>query len=148
MTLPITAGLSGESHPGEILDLLQEVAVLLNLLQTPALRILGRLEGANPVQVTANPARHKLQQTPGEAVALSLLTRSGWSVENFPLHEVKVPVHPSLYLEINALSLTQPGHVDPGPELTSLVQEDLVAVGQVLVVTALHVSWWKIGLVN
>ena len=71
--------------------------------------------------MTANPARHKLQDTPGEAVALSLLTRSGWSVENFPLHEVKVPVHPSLYLEINALSLAQPRHVDPGPELSSLL---------------------------
>ena len=134
MTLPVAAGLFGEPNPGVILDLLQQVAVSLYLLQTPTRRILGEVLGPNPVQMTANPPRYKLQDTPGEAVALSLLARPGWSVENSPLYEVKVPIQPSLYLEINTLSLTQPRHVSPGPELASLMQVDLVAVRVVIVV--------------
>ena len=90
--------------------------------------------------MTANPARYKLQDAPGEAVALSLLARSGWSVENSPLHELKVSVQPSVGLEINTLSLTQSRHIHPGPELASLVQVDLVAESKVLRVTAVLVS--------
>ena len=71
--------------------------------------------------MTSNPPRYKLQNTPGEAVALILLTRSSWSVENSPLYEVKVSVQPSFYLEINTLSLAQSRQVNSGPELTPLV---------------------------
>ena len=90
--------------------------------------------------MTANPPRYKLQHAPGEAVALRLLARSGWSIENSPLHEVKVSNCASFGLEINTLSLTQPRHVNPGPELASLVEVDLVAVGVVLVVITVFVS--------
>ena len=90
--------------------------------------------------MTANPARYKLQDAPGEAVALSLLARSGWSVENSPLHELKVSHCVSVGLEINPLSLTQPRHVKTRPELASLVQVDLVAVGVVLFYITIFLS--------
>ena len=137
----MAAGLSGQSDPGEILDLLQEVAVLLNLLQTATRRILGQSVCPHPVEVTANPPRYKLEDTPGEAVALSLLARSGWSVENSPLYELKVSNCPSFGLEINTLSLTQPREVITGPELASLMQEHLVAEGEVIYATAVFISW-------
>ena len=95
----------------------------------------------NPLQVTANPGREKLQETPGEAVALSLLTRPGWSVENSPLYQLKVSIQPSFGVEINTLSLAQPRHVHPGPELASLVQENLIAVRVVIFSITLWVSW-------
>ena len=132
MTLPIAAGLLGESHPGVVVDLLQEVAVLLNLLQTPARSKLGESLSSNPVQVTANLPCYKLQHTLGEAVGLSLLTRSDGRVENSPLYQLKVSIQPGFCLQINALSLTQSGHVQPGPELASLVQVDRIAIGEVL----------------
>ena len=50
------------------------------------------------------------------------------------LHELKVSVHPSFGLEINILSLAQPRHVNPGPELASLVEVDGKAEGVVLVI--------------
>ena len=90
--------------------------------------------------MTANPPGYKLQETPGEAVALSLLARSGRSVENSPLYELELSIYPSFYLEINTLSLTQPRHVNPRPELASLVQVDLVAVGEVLTVATVFIS--------
>ena len=96
----------------------------------------------NPVQVTAQPPCYKLQETPGETVALSLLTRSGWRVENSPLHQLEVAVQPSVGVEINTLSLTQPSHVNTRPELASLVQVDLVAESEVLGVAAVFISWW------
>ena len=132
MTLPVAAGLCGESHPGVILHLLQQVAVRLNLLQTPTRRILGEAVSPSPVQMTTNSLRYKLQDTPGEAVALSLLARPGWSVENSPLHQLKLSLQTSFGLEVNTLSLAQPRHVHPGPELASLVQVDLVAESEVL----------------
>ena len=128
---------------GVILHLLQEVAVLLNLLQTPTRRILGQSVSPSQVQVTASPGRYKLQETPGEAVGLILLARSGGSVENSPLHQLKLSLQTSFGLEVNTLSLTQPRHVYSGPELTSLVQEDLVAKGEVLRATAAFVAWRK-----
>ena len=90
--------------------------------------------------MTASPPRYKLQHAPGETVALSLLTRPGWSVENSPLYQLKVSIQPSFGLEVNTLSLTQPRHVHPGPELASLMQVDLVAVGEVLDVITVFVS--------
>ena len=90
--------------------------------------------------MTANPPRYKLEDAPGEAVALSLLARSGWIVENSPLHELKVSVQPSFYFEINILSLAQTRHVNPGPELASLMEVDLVAVGEVPDVITVCVS--------
>ena len=96
--------------------------------------------GPNQVQLTANPPRYKLEQTPGEAVVLILLARSGWSVENSPLHQPKVSVNPSVGLEVNTLGLTQPRDINPGPELASLVQEDLVAVREVLIIITIFVS--------
>ena len=90
--------------------------------------------------MTANLLRYKLQHTPGEAVALILLAWAVRSVENFPLHEVKVSIQAGFYLEINTLSLTQPGHVNPRPELASLVQVDLVAKRAVLVVITVFLS--------
>ena len=106
--------------------------------------------------MTASPPRYKLEDAPGEAEALSLLARSGWSVENSPLHEVKLSIYASFGLEINTSSLTQPHHVNPGPELASLVQVDLVAVGQVLPVITVFVSYqseiiidhWVLGVIG
>ena len=94
--------------------------------------------------MTANPLRHKLQETPGEAVALSLLTRSGWSVKNSPLYELKVSGCESFGLEINTVSLTKTRHVNPGPKLASLMQEDLVAETEVHCVTTGLLSWRKL----
>ena len=45
MTLPIAAGLSGESPPAVVVDLLQQVAELLHLTHTTAGRILGQSVG-------------------------------------------------------------------------------------------------------
>ena len=92
--------------------------------------------------MTASPPRYKLQHAPGETVALTLLTRSGWSVENFPLYEMKVSNQASFGLDINTLSLTKPCHVDSGPKLASLVQVDPIAESEVLWITAVFVSWW------
>ena len=97
--------------------------------------------GPSQVQVTANTPRYKLQDTLGEAVALILLTRSGWSVENSPLYELKVSVHPSFGLEINTVRLTQPRQVITRPKLASLMQEHLVAESEVICVTAVFISW-------
>ena len=66
VTLSRAAGLSGQSYPGVVIDLLQEIAVLCNLLQIPTWRILGKSRGLDPVQVTANLPFHKLQHTLGE----------------------------------------------------------------------------------
>ena len=143
VTLDKAAALLCEFDEGEFHDLLQEVAVVLNLLQTPTRRILGEAVRPNPAQVTADPGRYKLQHTLGEAVALSLLTRSGWRVENSPLHQLEVAVQPSVGVEINTVSLTQPSHVNTRPELASLVQVDLVAESEVLGVAAVLVSWWR-----
>ena len=92
--------------------------------------------------MTANTPRYKLQDTLGEAVALILLTRSGWSVENSPLYELKVSIQPGFGVEINTVSLTQPSHVNTRPELASIVQVDLVAESEVLRVAAVFISWW------
>ena len=140
LTFSKAARLFGESEPGVVKNLLHRITVYLEVRQTAACWIVCLDVASQPVQVTAHPPGYKLQQTPGEAVALLLLARSGWSVENSPLHEVKVSVHPSFGLEINTLSLTQPRHVHPGPELASLVQEDLVAVREVIVTVAICLS--------
>ena len=96
--------------------------------------------GPSQVQVTANTPRYKLQDTLGEAVALILLTRSGWSVENSPLYELKVSVHSSFGLEINTVRLTQPRQVITRPKLASLMQEHLVAVSEVVVTITIWLS--------
>ena len=90
--------------------------------------------------MTANPPRYKLQHALGEAVALILLAISGRRLEKSPLCEFKLSVHFGLGLEINTLSLTQPGDIHTRPELASLVQEDLVAVGEVLLTATIVVS--------
>ena len=56
------------------------------------------------------------------------------------LYQFKISIQPSFGLEINTVSLTQPRHINPGPELSSLVQEDLVAERAVLVVITVFVS--------
>ena len=56
------------------------------------------------------------------------------------LYQFKMSVQPSFGLEINTLRLTQPRHINPRPELASLMQEDLVAVGVVLFTVTVLVS--------
>ena len=54
---------------------------------------------------------------------------------------MKVSNQASFGLDINTLSLTQPCHVIARPELTSLVQEDLVAVREVVVTITVGLSY-------
>ena len=59
---------------------------------------------------------------------------------NISLYQFKIPIYPSFGLEGNTLSLTQPRHINPRPELASLMQVDLVAESEVLHVTAGFIS--------
>ena len=63
--------------------------------------------------------------------------RKAWK---YLLYQFEISVQPSFGLEINTVSLTQSRHINPGPELASLMQIDLIAVGVVLFTVAVLVS--------
>ena len=88
--LPVTAGLLAQPGPGEVAHLLQQVIVPLQLLETPAGRVLGEGPGADPVEVTANSPGDELHHALSEAEPLILHTGSGRGVEDPPLDQLEL----------------------------------------------------------
>ena len=146
MTFSQAARLSGGPEPGVVSDFLQEVTVDLQLRQTPTCWVVGLGVASNPVQVTASTPGYELQETPGEAVALPplllLLLPAGrvFAVEGSPPDELELAGDESFSLDAETRSLAQSQHVNPRPELASLMQVNPVVVGEVPIVAALNIT--------
>ena len=143
LTFSQAARLPGEPEPGVVNDLLQEVTVDLQLRQTPTCWVVGLGLASNPVQVTASTPGYELQQTPGEAVALPplLLLPAGrvFALEGSPPDELELAGDESFSLDVETRSLAQSQHVNPRPELASLMQVNPVTIGVVPTVAALNI---------
>ena len=127
-TLPIATSLPCDPRPGELSYILQQISVVLKLVQTMTGRVLGEAEGAPGVQVTANSPGYKLQHTFCEAELMIVLARPSWRVQSSPLNQGELSHSESLFSEINPLCLTKSAHVPTGPELSLLMDEDIVTL--------------------
>ena len=101
-----------------------------DLLESCAGRIVGRDEGEAPVQVAASGASHELHQALGEAVLLVLRAGLGGFVELGDLADSEGAPDLGVELKINMPSLANVLHVDAVPELTPLVEKNVVSSGE------------------
>ena len=90
--------------------------------------------------MTANSPCYKLQHTFCEAELRIVLARPSWSAQSSPLNQGELAHSESLSSEINPLCLAKSAHVPTGPELSLLMQVNLIAVSGVLVEIAVRAS--------
>ena len=84
--------------------------------------------------MTANSPGEELHHALSEAESRLLHAGPGRGVEDPPLHQLELPHHEPLGLDVDHLGLAQPLQGGTWPELASLVEVDGKAEGVVLVV--------------